>query len=88
MSNSVLKKQITDLKTEISRLKDKDSTTREKMLGLVSELEHMISNPDDSAQKSVLIENLKNHIEDFEIKHPDLTGVLNRIMVMLSNMGI
>lgn len=88
MSKSVLKKQITDLKTEISRLKDKDKTTRDKMTGLVSEIEHMIANPDDSAHKSALIENLKNHIEDFEIQHPDLTGVLNRIMVMLSNMGI
>ena len=88
MSKNILKKQLADLKSEVNRLKENDKITREKMTGLISEIEHMIANPDDSEHKSALIENLKNHIDNFEIKHPDLTGVLNRIMVMLSNMGI
>jgi archaellum component FlaC len=88
MSKNILKKQLADLKSEINRLKENDKITREKMSGLISEIEHMITNPEDSEHKSALIENLKNHIENFEIKHPDLTGVLNRIMVMLSNIGI
>ena len=88
MSKDKLQKHIADLNMEINRLKENDKITREKLTGLVSDIEHLIKNPEDSAHKSALIKSLQSHIEIFEIKHPDLTGILNQIMVMLSNMGI
>jgi len=88
MSMNKLKKHLEDLKSEAGRLKAGDSATKEKMNVLISEIEHLLENPDDSAHRSMVIKNLQEHVENFEIKHPDLTGVLNHIMVMLGNMGI
>ncbi len=88
MPREKLRKHLADLQSEINRLKENDTETREKLAGLTSEIEQMIANPDDSEHKNALINNLQANIESFEIKHPDLTGVLNQIMVMLSNMGI
>ena len=35
-----------------------------------------------------MLDSLRDHIEQFEVEHPRLTGALNRIMVSLSNIGI
>ena len=88
MSKDKLRIQLAELKSEINRLKENDKITSEKLAGLIPEIEHLIANPEDSAHKSAVIKNLESHIESFEIKHPDLTGILNQIMVMLSNIGI
>ena len=88
MNKVKLKKHLADLKSETNRLKADDKATREKMTVLISEIEHLLENPDDSAHRSAVINNLQNHIENFEIKHPDLTSILNQIMMMLSSMGI
>ncbi|MCU0848464.1 MAG: DUF4404 family protein [Spirochaetes bacterium] len=88
MSMNKLKKHLEELKSEANKLKAGDNETREKMTVLISEIEHLLENPDDSAHRSLVINNLQDHVENFEIKHPDLTGVLNQIMVMLGNMGI
>jgi hypothetical protein len=35
-----------------------------------------------------LVEDMKEAVSQFEVEHPTLTGVLNELMVTLSNMGI
>jgi len=73
MSKDKVRQHLVDLRTEISKLKENDESTKERLNNLTSEIER-------------LLENL--HTKQFEIEHPSVTSVLNRIMVTLSNMGI
>lgn len=88
MSKVKLQKHLEDLKKETNKLSDVHSATKEKMSVLISQIEHLLEHPDDAEHRGRVIDALKNQIESFEVKHPDLTGVLNQIMVMLGNMGI
>ena len=43
---------------------------------------------DEAVEDEALMDSLRESVERFEVEHPRATGILNNIMVMLSNMGI
>lgn len=88
MANDKLHLSITELRTEIARLELGDSSARERIEQLIHQLEQQANDPDDLAPGREAHQELPGLIERFEAEHPDLTQVLNRIMVSLSNMGI
>ncbi len=88
MSREDLRKSLERLHSELDKLEGDNELARERLKHLVSDLEHQLENPDDAAHRDTLIERLHDFIEQFEVKHPRVTGIANDIMVTLSNLGI
>lgn len=80
-----LHEKITSLKKELEELTISNSTTKEHINSLITEIENL---NESAEEKNVVIDKIKSSIDRFETEHPRATGILNDIMVMLSNMGI
>ncbi len=88
MSRDELHQPLERLRAEIKKLGDEDQAIKRRMKRLVADLESKLEGSEESAEEPQLIDSLRRNIERFEVEHPRLTGVLNQIMVELSNMGI
>jgi len=77
-----------ELRQEIERLDLQDAASKERLSGLVQSIEQrMIPGVVDEDQPDV-IEDVKDAVTQFEVEHPRITGILNDIMMALSNLGI
>jgi Domain of unknown function (DUF4404) len=83
-----LKKLKLDLDAEIRKTNGLDDLSREKLDKLLSYLDAKMQTPDDPENNDLLIGNLEENIHYFEATHPDLTMVMNRLLTMLSSLGI
>ena len=88
MDENDLKKLQKDLDVEIRNMGGLDDISREKLDKLVSYIEMKLQNPHDPAHHDRLLEHLEDNIYYFEATHPDLTTVMNNMLMMLSNLGI
>lgn len=86
MSQQQIEKALNELRREIANLNDEKAETRERLSGLVESIERGVETP--QGDHDSLVEEIRGSIEQFEVEHPSATGVLNQIMVTLSNMGI
>lgn len=86
MNRDELHESLERLRAEIRKLGADDEKIKRRMKRLVADLERQLDSED--SEHEPLIEGLRGHIERWEVEHPRLTAVLNRIMVSLSNMGI
>ena len=77
---NLLKEELEDLETS--------SDSHKEISSLIANIELQIQTLEDNQQHMSLIENIRNHIEKFETEHPIITGILNDIMIKLSNIGI
>ena len=87
MSKENLKLDLERLRSEVNQIADSKPDSREKLNSLITDLEKRIeseTNEDDIG----LMENIREHISNFEAEHPRATAILNDIMVTLSNIGI
>ncbi len=87
MADRDLPKLIADLRDEIDQLSDDDVRAKQRLNQLVESLEQRLADP-ASAEHDKLVDNVQETIRQFEVEHPRTTGVLNHIMMTLSNMGI
>lgn len=85
MDDKYLRDHLDLLSKEVKEL-PLDETARERLNTLIAELEH--HGEADSVPPGHVIENIDNMVTNFEAEHPTLTGVLNNILVTLSNMGV
>ena len=83
-----LKKLKADLDAQIDKMGSLDDISQEKLDRLVRFLEKKLQEPQDPAHHDRLIGHLEDSIRYFEITHPDLTTVMNDMLMMLSNLGI
>jgi hypothetical protein len=83
-----LKKLRKDLDAEIDKMGDIDHISREKLDELVSCVDMKLQDPQNPAHHNILIGQLLDDIHHFEVTHPDLTMVMNRMLTILSNLGI
>lgn len=88
MSASKLTTAIQELKDQIAALNVDDSAAKLKLNDLVDNLEKKLASPDDAEHHQNVLDEVRDSVETFEIEHPRLTGILNDIMMTLSNMGI
>lgn len=79
---------VESLRAEIENLDTTDSASKQKLEKLISEIENKLASPDDESHHKTLTESLKDNVTHFEVSHPAITGILNDLMVKLSNMGI
>jgi len=90
MSNDQLHELIAQLRKEIDGLGADDAAARERLDGLVAELERRLADPDseDLEAPEDFMETLRETVERFEVEHPRATGIVNNILVTLGNLGI
>ena len=87
MSKAELQESLSALQAQLEKLDGADPAARARVEALLSDIERQIEAPDDEAHTGI-VGRLQSAIEHFEVEHPQLTGVLNRIMMTLSDMGI
>jgi len=88
MSKKELRRSLERLRSEIDSVEQDNRPARERLDRLVADIEHQIENENDIEHRATMLEGIPNLVDEFETNHPKLTGILNHIMVTLSNMGI
>jgi len=83
-----LKKLKEELDAKIRQMDGLDDISREKLDKLMSFVEMKLQKPDDRVHLENLVEHLEDNIQHFEVTHPDLTIVMNNMLIILSNLGI
>jgi len=81
-------KTLQSLRAEIENLREGEQESKKRLEQLVSDIETKINSPADSDHHSNLVRDVKDAVGYFEVSHPTVTGILNDIMIALSNMGI
>lgn len=87
MSEQDLRELIDRLRTEVKALPNDDVEARQRLNGIIGELDRKLDNPDTEDHPS-LVGNIQESIHELEARHPDTTTLLNNIMMTLANMGI
>ena len=88
MERDDLQRSLEGLRSEIRKLGEDDERIKRRMQRLVADLERQLDEDEDYDEPEHLMESARDYIEQFEVEHPRLTGMLNRVMVALSNLGI
>jgi uncharacterized coiled-coil DUF342 family protein len=74
------------LRDEINNL-NTDESRKQSLNTLADQVEQQFDDSSNSGNQG-LIESLEETISEFEVEHPALTSIINRLLVTLSNMGI
>lgn len=82
MSQEDLHQLLSKLRKEIDYL-DASSEIHKEINSLIADIELQLK-----LQKVSLTENIRNHIEKFEVEHPKITNILSDIMIKLINIGV
>ena len=88
MPRKELNSLIGKLKQEIAKLRDDQQDSRDQIESLISDLETHLATGKTQDWPTEMTSRVRHEIEQFETEHPQVTGVLNNIMVTLSSMGI
>lgn len=88
MNNAEINQSIEALHTEISQLNTADTTVKDRLLLLISDLEEQMKDPGSLERRKTTAQSLPTLIEQFESDHPQVTGTLSRLLTTLSGMGI
>ncbi|MDC7227587.1 MAG: DUF4404 family protein [Spirochaetales bacterium] len=86
MDREKLEKHLKELRTEIEDLEFEAPESVERLMALADEIE--VSTADDNEIDSDLLEGIQSNVDHFEVEHPSITALLNRIATLLSDMGI
>ncbi len=89
MPKNKLKKEINELKIETEQLKKDDELRTIHLNGIIQDVELKIIDSDEvhPETKSIIAE-IEEVINKYEVEYPKVTKVLNRIMNLLSSIGI
>jgi glycine cleavage system protein P-like pyridoxal-binding family len=79
---------MSELQDELSGLEKTDASSAQDIAGKTGEsTTKAISKPEkESVEES--IDKLQNSVSEFEVSHPHLVQIINRICIMLSDIGI
>ena len=83
-----LEKTIKDLKSERDSLPEAQAEKKDRIDNLIKDIRYHIDHPDDKDHARKLKNSLPDLIKIFEVKHPVITDIINRVSIILSNMGI
>ena len=93
MKSEDIQQSLTHLHEELQRTTKVDVVTRQALAVVLDDIRRLIGNPLGNPSASNLTEpslasKLGVMIKDFETKHPQLTGVLQKVVDQLAEMGI
>lgn len=79
-----------ELRTGLSGMERVDDQTRSLLQGMTSDIERILEQekPASREQLDPVHHDLKEMVLRFETEHPQLTGILGRIVDGLANLGI
>lgn len=86
MVHAHLKQAVEALRDEIARLEPEQAPQRQRLEALLTDLENRMQG--ETEHHASLLSGLGGLVAHFETEHPRLTEILNRISVLLSNMGV
>ena len=87
MAEKEVNEALFNLRSEIEGLDDSNPDLKSKLEGLLDELEDRLEATEDQNHLH-LVEDMKEAVSSFEVEHPRITGIVNDLMVALSNLGI
>lgn len=89
MPKTELKESIEGLKAEAEKLEPDNEFRTMHLQGIIKDVELRIIDVDSEQETTVtLVADIEKVISEYEVEYPKVTRVLNRIMNLLSNMGI
>ncbi len=88
MSKEDLQKSLEALQAELDKLDGPEEEIRDRATRLIDDIERQLENPEANQDEDTLVERIQKTLEQFEVEHPRITGIMNRIMMTLSDMGI
>ncbi len=83
-----LKNSIKSLENERDSLDKSQSEKIEHLNRLINDIKYHLDHPNDRDHAQKLKEKLPDLLKLFEVKHPVITDIINRVSIILSNMGI
>jgi hypothetical protein len=87
MTDQDLRELLERLHAELDRTKSLDEKRREMLRHLNKDIRELLERSGAEADENIL-ERLQDSIDQFEVTHPRLTGMLSEMMRILSNAGI
>jgi uncharacterized protein YoxC len=87
MAEKEVSEALFNLRSEIESLDGANPELRQRLEGILDDLENRLEATEDENHLH-LVEDMKEAVTQFEVEHPRLTGILNDLMVSLSNLGI
>ena len=88
MERQQLREYLEELNSTIGDLHAPDDD-KNKLTGLIAEIELQLNEPMlVTGDPQTLVDQVENMINTFEQDHPRVSGILNNIMLTLSNMGV
>ncbi len=85
--NNQLNEALQALRDEIRSL-NTDEERKHSLNALADKIEQQLGDSPSNTKNLGLTETLEETISEFEVEHPALTSIINRILVTLGNMGI
>jgi len=83
-----LREYLDQLNSAIADLHASDDD-KSRLTSLISEIELQLNEPKlEAGDPQTLIDQVDNMVTTFEQEHPRVAGILNNIMLTLSNMGV
>ena len=77
------------LRNELEKARDIDEEKSYLVGGLLSEIiEHATSDEEGEEPAKKYSDSLRGQVAHFEVEHPKIAGMLERLATMLSNLGI
>jgi len=90
MKTAELNRMLAALHGELARAQRLDEETKNNLLALFGDIQSLLqgkpAKPD--REKKSLIADLDDHVRDLEAGHPSLSSAIERLVDMLSGMGI
>ena len=87
MADKELNEALYVLRTRVDALENEHPELREKLENLLTRLEHRVET-ESHANPLHLVGDFKEGLSRFEVEHPTATGVIQELMLALSNLGI
>lgn len=88
MQRQQLRDYLNELNIAIRDLEGRDDD-KTKLTGLIAEIELQLNEPKlVTGEPQTLASQVDNMVTTFEQDHPRVAGILNNIMLTLSNMGV
>ena len=88
MNRDELHGSLEELRAAINRGDLSDAGVKERINGLISDLEVKLERPDDTDHHESMVERLRLAFDQFKLEHPQATSLVNRILVSLGEAGI
>ncbi len=86
MPEQKINEALGELRREGEQLENPE--TKERLASLVENIEQNVDFSGSGDEHQDLVEDVKDAITHFEVEHPRITGILNEILMTLSNAGI